>query len=88
LVRWQLLSNLFQRQPQTLPHAVQAAHPADASQHLGGIQTLAVFAGDQARLDQRLQHGAKTEGAQIPRQQALAEVDQRGGMEDRKGVNP
>ena len=70
-----------QSQTQALTHAIQAAHAADPPEHLGGIQTLAALPGHQSGLHQRLQHHLKANRAQAVTQQALAEINQRGGME-------
>jgi hypothetical protein len=73
--------DFLQGQAQALAHAIQAAHPADPPQHLRGIQALAAFAFNQAGVGQGIEHRLKSQGAQILLQQALAEVNQRGGME-------
>ena len=77
----QLFGQFLQGQTQRLAHAIQAAHPADPTEHLRRIQTLAASACHQARLDQCLQHGLESDGAQVMIQQAPTEVDQRRGME-------
>ena len=76
-----LFGQLDQRQTQTLPHTIQTAHPADPPEHLRGVQALAAVARHQSGGDQLLQHHVKTDRAQVMLQQALAEIDQRGGME-------
>ncbi|MSO22056.1 MAG: hypothetical protein EXQ58_02120 [Acidobacteria bacterium] len=50
------LAQLFQGQRQTLPHALQRAHPADQPQQVRRIQPLLAFLLHQPRLFQPAQH--------------------------------